>query len=67
MLNYITQSSSNMDEEKQYEYVVAKIQEIYNFNPEDTDQFLQYREMIRHIIQMYQKSQEIDFDNYNEQ
>jgi len=53
----VTSSYSMRDEEEKFEYVVGRIQEIYNFEPESEDELIRYREFIRHVILMYQKAE----------
>ena len=61
-------SSLNMDsDEKQFEYVVMKIQEIYNFNPEDEVQLILYREFIKNVILMLEKAKSLNLSEYGEQ
>ena len=68
MQNYNKSSSYNMQSiDKQYEYVIKKITEIYNFNFEDYDQLLQFRELIKNIILMYEKAQDMSDTNISEQ
>ena len=58
MQNHALTSSYIMrDEEEKFEYVVGRIQEIYNFEPESEDELIRYREFIRHVILMYQKAE----------
>jgi hypothetical protein len=66
MLNQVTVEDKKMFESK-YEYVVAKIQEIYNFEPEDQEQLLKYREFIKNIILMYIKAETIEKSGIGEQ
>jgi len=70
MQNEIQKSSYCMntkDEEKHLEYVISMITNIYNFNHEDDDQLLMYRELIRNTISLYNKSKEMEDLEYGEQ
>lgn len=68
MLPQFAQSSLYMqDEEKCFEYVAEKMQKIYNFNPEDQEQLLQFRELVRHVIILYNKAKELETLEYGEQ
>lgn len=67
MLNYTGNQVYMKIEKEQFEYVVAKIQEIYTFNPEDQDQLIRYRELIKNIILMWEKAKEIDLTQIGEQ
>lgn len=61
-------SSSTMDlKEKHYEAVVDQIIDIYQFDRQNFDNLVQFRELIRNVILMYNKSLDLDKLDYPEQ
>ena len=60
-------SMRDKKEESHLEYVIEKMAQIYNFNPEDQEQLILYRELIRNAILLYNKSKELENSEYGEQ